>query len=608
MFKLDFVNRYLYRYIPQIILSILFSFLAVIFSVITFSTIYLFLQLLFGKVSAAAKPDEFVLSVKVISAYINYFFAEIIQYGGKNRALLYISLGAMSLFILKNLLSYLSSYILAPVRNGMLYNVRNDLYHKLLILPVSFYRFHKKGDIISRATNDVQELDESVLKPLQAVFIQAITVVFYLSALFVINYKLSLFVLILLPIGALVISRISKKLKKVAAKLQIKQGSILSIIEESISGLRIIKAYNAIDFSYDRFRRNNEVFTDIKNIIYRRTDLASPLSEVLGTTIVIITFLYGGSLIISNKSSLDGASFFLYLFLFGYLINPTKSLTTAIYQIKKGKASIERIKYIFDAKEVIEEHPQAIHKTDFKDSIRYENLDFYYDNNKQVLKQINLEIKKGKSIAIVGPSGAGKTTLVDLIPRFYDAKAGDILIDGIPIKEIGIDSLRQLTGIVSQECILFNDTVFNNIAFGKEDVTEESVIEAAKIANAHEFIIQMENGYQTNIGDSGSLLSGGQRQRLNIARAVLKNPPVLILDEATSALDTESERLVQEAIDNVMKGRTCIAIAHRLSTIYNMDEIIVMNNGEIVERGNHHDLIALNGLYKKLHDLQAFKK
>lgn len=607
MFKLDFVNRYLYKYIPQIILSILFSFLAVIFSVITFSTIYLFLQLLFGKVAAVAKPDEFAFNVKVISAYVNYFFTEIILLEGKNKALLYISLSAMSLFILKNLLSYLSAYILAPVRNGVLYNVRNDLYHKLLILPVSFYKNHKKGDIISRATNDVQELDESVLKPLQAVFIQSITVVFYLSALFVINYKLSLFVLILLPIGALIISRISKILKKTASKLQIKQGSILSNIEESISGLRIIKAYNAIDFSYERFKKNNEIFTDIKNIIYRRTDLASPLSEVLGTAIVIITFLYGGSLIISNNSTLDGASFFLYLFLFGYMINPTKSLTTAVYQIKKGRASIERIKYIFDAKEIIEEHPHAVVKTDFNESIRFENVDFYYDNDKAVLKQINLEIKKGKSIAIVGLSGAGKTTLVDLIPRFYDAKAGDILIDGIPIKTIGIESLRKLTGIVSQECILFNDSIFNNIAFGNEDVTEESVIEAAKIANAHEFIIQMENGYQTHIGDSGSLLSGGQRQRLNIARAVLKNPPVLILDEATSALDTESERLVQDAIDKVMKGRTTIAIAHRLSTIYNMDEIIVMNNGEIVERGNHKDLIALNGLYKKLHDLQSFK-
>lgn len=607
MFKLDFVNRYLYKYIPQIILSILFSFIAVVFSVITFSTIYLFLQLLFDKIPSVVKPEVFEFNVKTISAYVNYFFTETIRLQGKNNALLYISLGAMFLFILKNLLSYLSSYILAPVRNGILYNVRNDLYHKLLILPISFYRFHKKGDIISRATNDVQELDESVLKPLQAVFIQTITIVFYLSSLFVINYKLTLFVLILLPIGALVISRISKILKKTASKLQIKQGNILSIIEESISGLRIIKAYNAIDFSNERFKKNNEVFTNIKNIIYRRTDLASPLSEVLGTSIVIITFLYGGSLIISNKSSLDGASFFLYLFLFGYMINPTKSLTTAIYQIKKGKASIERIKYLFDAKEIIEEHPRAINKTSFDDRICYQNLDFYYEKGKSVLHKINLEIKKGQSIAIVGPSGAGKTTLVDLIPRFYDAKGGDILIDGIPIKEIGIESLRRLTGIVSQECILFNDTVFNNIAFGKEDVTEESVTEAAKIANAHEFIIQMENGYHTYIGDSGSLLSGGQRQRLNIARAVLKNPPVLILDEATSALDTESERLVQDAIDKVMKGRTTIAIAHRLSTIYNMDEIIVMNNGEIVERGNHHDLIALNGLYKKLHDLQSFK-
>ncbi len=607
MFKLDFVNKYIYKHILKIIVSILFSFLAVIFSVLTFSTLYLFLQLLFDKIQAVAKPESFSFNQKIIADYLNFLFTEIIRVEGKSKALLYISLGAMLLFFVKNLLTYLSSYILAPVRNGILYNVRNDLYHKLLILPISFYRFHKKGDIISRASNDVQELDESILKPLQAVFIQSITIVFYLMALFIINYKLTLFVLILLPIGAFIISRISKVLKKTASKLQIKQGNILSIIEESISGLRIIKAYNAIDFSNDRFKKNNEIFTNIKNIIYRRTDLASPLSEVLGTTIVIATFLYGGSLIISKNSSLDGASFFLYLVLFINIINPAKSLTTANYQIKKGKASIERIKYIFDAKEIIEEHPQAIIKPDFNESIRFENLDFYYDNDKIVLQNINLEIKKGQSIAIVGPSGAGKTTLVDLIPRFYDTKGGNILIDEIPIKTIEIESLRKLTGIVSQECILFNDTVFNNIAFGKENVTEDSVIEAAKIANAHEFIIRMENGYHTFIGDSGSLLSGGQRQRLNIARAVLKNPPILILDEATSALDTESERLVQDALEKIMKGRTTIAIAHRLSTIYNMDEIIVMNHGKIVERGKHHELIAQNGLYKKLHDLQSFK-
>ena len=607
MFKLDFVNKYLANYTIPIIISIIFSLLAVVFSVLTFSTVYPFLQLIFDNTKIVDKAVPFTLSKDALENNLHFLFSEIIRLQGKSKALLYISLSAMLLYFLKNLLSYLSFYILAPVRNGILYNIRNDIYHKLLILPISFYRFHKKGDIISRATNDAQELDESILKPFQAIFIQAVTIIFYLTALFLINYKLTVFVMILLPIGAFIISRISKILKKTANKLQSKQGAILSIIEETISGLRIIKAYNAIDFSNEKFKKNNEIFTKIKNIIYRRTDLASPMSEVLGTIIFISTFLYGGSLIISNESTLDGASFFLYLALFINIINPSKTLTTAFYQIQKGKASIERIKYIFEAKEVIEESPEAIHIKSFNEGILFRNLSFSYETSKYVLKNINLDIAKGKSIAIVGPSGAGKSTLVDLIPRFYDATEGNILIDNIPINQIGIDSLRALTGIVSQETILFNDTIFNNIAFGNENVSMESVIDAAKIANAHDFIIQMENGYNSIIGDSGSLLSGGQRQRLNIARAVLKNPPILILDEATSALDTESERLVQDAIDKVMKGRTTIAIAHRLSTIYNMDEIIVLNNGIIEERGNHQTLISKDGLYKKLHDLQSFR-
>jgi subfamily B ATP-binding cassette protein MsbA len=607
MFKLDFVNKYLANYTIPIIISIIFSLLAVVFSVLTFSTVYPFLQLIFDNTKIVDKAVPFTLSKDALENNLHFLFSEIIRLQGKSKALLYISLSAMLLYFFKNLLSYLSFYILAPVRNGILYNIRNDIYHKLLILPISFYRFHKKGDIISRATNDAQELDESILKPFQAIFIQAVTIIFYLTALFLINYKLTVFVMILLPIGAFIISRISKILKKTANKLQSKQGAILSIIEETISGLRIIKAYNAIDFSNEKFKKNNEIFTKIKNIIYRRTDLASPMSEVLGTIIFISTFLYGGSLIISNESTLDGASFFLYLALFINIINPSKTLTTAFYQIQKGKASIERIKYIFEAKEVIEESPEAIHIKSFNEGISFRNLSFSYETSKYVLKNINLDIAKGKSIAIVGPSGAGKSTLVDLIPRFYDATEGNILIDNIPINQIGIDSLRALTGIVSQETILFNDTIFNNIAFGNENVSMESVIDAAKIANAHDFIIQMENGYNSIIGDSGSLLSGGQRQRLNIARAVLKNPPILILDEATSALDTESERLVQDAIDKVMKGRTTIAIAHRLSTIYNMDEIIVLNNGIIEESGNHQTLISKDGLYKKLHDLQSFR-
>jgi subfamily B ATP-binding cassette protein MsbA len=566
-----------------------------------------FLLLLFDKIQQVENTIPFSFTAEAIKNNFYYLISEIIRTKGKQNALLLLSLGAVSLYFLKNLFTYAAAYFLAPVRNGVLKKIRNDIYIKLLILPLSFYRYNKKGDIISRATNDVQELDESIMKPLQALFVQALTIVFYIATLFIINYKLTVFVLVLLPIGAFIISRVSKKLKKTASKLQSKQGYILSLIEESISGLRVIKGFNAIDFSNERFRKSNDGFTHIKNIIYRRTDLASPLSEFLGTIIVMIILLYGGSMILSKDSSLNAELFILYLMLFIMIINPAKNLTTAFYFIQKGKASIERIKFILDAEEVIEEKSNAIKIDAFTKSIHFKEVIFAYDIDKIVLNRINLEIEQGKSIAIVGPSGAGKSTLVDLIPRFYDCTEGELLIDGICIKDYAIEDIRKLCGIVSQDTILFNDTVYNNIAFGNENISREKVIEAAKIANADDFIMQMSDAYDTIIGDRGSLLSGGQRQRINIARAVLKNPPILILDEATSALDMESERLVQEALEKIMKGRTTIAIAHRLSTIYNMDEIIVLDKGKIVERGNHNNLIVQDGLYKKLHDMQSFK-
>jgi len=607
MFRLNFIYRYLTNYIAGIVFSILLSMLAVVLTVFTSAMVMPFLLILFNKIQVVENTIAFSLTSESIKNNFYFFISEIIRTKGKHNALLYLSVGAVVLYFLKNLCSYSAAYFLAPVRNGVLKKIRNDIYIKLLILPLSFYRHNKKGDIISRATNDVQELDESIMKPLQDLFVQTLTVIFYITTLFIINYKLTIFVLILLPIGALAISRVSKSLKKTASKLQLKQGYIMSLIEESISGLRVIKGFNAIDFSNERFKKANNSFTRIKNIIYRRTDLASPLSEFLGTVIVMTILLYGGSLILSKDSSLNPELFILYLMLFIMIINPAKSLTTAFYFIQKGKASIDRIKFILEAEEIIEEKPFAQRINEFKKSIVFKDVTFSYDTDKIVLNKIDLEIEIGKSIAIVGPSGAGKSTLVDLIPRFYDCTAGELLIDGISIKDLAIDDVRKLCGIVSQDTILFNDTVYNNIAFGNEKIAKEKVVEAAKIANAHDFISQMKNGYDTIIGDRGSLLSGGQRQRLNIARAVLKNPPILILDEATSALDMESERLVQDALGKIMKGRTTIAIAHRLSTIYNMDEIIVLDKGKIVERGNHNSLITQDGLYKKLHDMQSFK-
>jgi ATP-binding cassette, subfamily B, bacterial MsbA len=607
MYKLNFIYKYLTRYIAGIFVGILFSLLSVILTVLTFAMIIPFLELLFDKIKLIDAAVPFAFNADAIKNNFFYFFSEIIRNHGKEQALLYLTVSAAILYFLKNFFTYASSYILAPIRNAVLRRIRNDIYLKLLILPLGFYRFNKKGDIISRATNDVQELDESIMKPLQALFVQALTIIFYLITLFIINYKLTVFVLILLPIGALIISRVSKMLKKTASKLQSKQGFILSLIEESITGLRVIKGFNAIDFSNERFKRSNDSFARIKNIIYRRTDLASPLSEFLGTVIVMIILLYGGSMILSTSSSLNAELFILYLMLFIMIINPAKNLTTAFYFIQKGRASIERIHFILDAEEVIEEKENALNINGFKQDIVFKDLYFSYDVDKIVLNKINLTIECGKSIAIVGPSGAGKSTMVDLIARFYDCTGGELLIDGHNVKDLAIDSLRSLFGIVSQDTILFNDSVFNNIAFGNDDIAREKVIEAAKTANAHDFIMQMTDGYDTLIGDRGSLLSGGQRQRLNIARAVLKNPPILILDEATSALDMESERLVQDALEKIMQGRTTIAIAHRLSTIQHMDEIIVLDKGNIAERGKHSDLMAKDGLYRKLHDMQSFK-
>ena len=606
MKNLSFIFNYLKTYVAPVAVSIFFSLFSVMFSVFSLTMLIPFLSLLFDKLEKVTHAVPFAFNSTAILNNVEYLMTKVIDEQGKTTALLYISIMAFLMFFTKNLFLYLSNFILAPVRNGVLRNIRNDIYLKLLVLPLGFYRHNKKGDIISRITNDVQDLDESMLKPLQTLFLQFITVTFYITALFVINYKLTFFVIVLLPIAALVIVSVSKKLKRMAPELQQRTGSLLSTVEETLSGLRVIKAFNAIDFSDKRFRESNNTYTRLKNSIYRRVDMASPMSEFLGTTFVIIILIYGGSLILGGKSDLNAATFITYLTLFTQIINPAKDLTSSYYSIQKGKAAIDRIKFIMDAEEVVVQKENALHLTEFKEQIEYKNLTFAYDKDNTVLDSINLLIPKGKSIAIVGPSGAGKSTMVDLIPRFYDCTAGALLIDGIPITDYVIDDVRALTGIVSQDTILFNDTIFNNIAFGVENVTEDDVINAAKIANAHQFIVDMQDGYNTNIGDRGGKLSGGQRQRISIARAVLKNPPILILDEATSALDTESEHLVQEALDKLMKGRTTIAIAHRLSTIKNMDEIIVLEKGTIVERGDHQTLISKNGIYKKLQDLQSF--
>jgi subfamily B ATP-binding cassette protein MsbA len=458
---------------------------------------------------------------------------------------------------------------------------------------------------MARMTSDVQEVEWSIMSSLEMIFREPITIIVFLTTLFIISPQLTLFILVLLPIAGYLIGQIGRSLKRTSQKGQKKMGELLALIEETISGLRIIKAFNAIFSTHERFKKENVVYTKLMVRLYRKRDLAAPLSEFLAILVIVPVLYVGGKLVLSNDTGMGAAVFITYLGLFSQLLPPAKSFTAAFYNIQKGAASVERIQVILKAEEVILEKPDAIPVKDFKSEIEFRNVGFHY-GNEPVLNNINLKVEKGKMIALVGPSGAGKTTMVDLLPRFYDCSEGQIIIDGHNVKDYVISDLRGLMGIVTQESILFNDSVYNNIAFGMKNVSEQDVIQAAKIANAHDFIMEMENGYQSNIGDRGMKLSGGQKQRISIARAVLKNPPIMILDEATSALDTESERLVQDALMKLMKNRTSVVIAHRLSTIQYSDEIIVIQKGEIVERGNHNELTAKNGVYRKLCDLQAF--
>lgn len=496
-------------------------------------------------------------------------------------------------------------FYLANVRIGAVKDMRNQIYRKILILPLSFFSSRKKGDIIARITNDVQEVEYSIMNYMEMIIRDPITIIVYFIFLLSISPMLTLFVIIVLPVIGYLIGAIGKTLRRKSKVGQTKYAGMLSTIEESISGLRIIKAFNAINFLDDRFKDQNSSYARVSKGIYRRRDLSSPLSEFLSSVGIIAVLWFGGRLVLGESSTVTAEVFIMYIVVFSQIIPPAKTFATGYYSIQKGIAAADRVFEILDAEEVIEEKKNAAHIESFTDSVEYRNVNFKYEKD-PVLTNINLEIKKGKIIALVGPSGGGKSTMVDLLPRFYDVVEGEIMIDGKNLKDYKIKDIRGLMGMVTQESILFNDSIYNNIAFGKDDAKEEDVIEAAKVANAHDFIMQTPEGYQTNIGDRGTKLSGGQKQRLSIARAVLRNPPILILDEATSALDTESERLVQDALYKVMSHRTSIVIAHRLSTIMNADEIIVLQKGEIVERGNHNELLAKKGVYKKLHDLQSF--
>jgi subfamily B ATP-binding cassette protein MsbA len=540
-----------------------------------------------------------------VSHNLYYYLTKLVDQG-EARALLVVSIIIVVMTLLKTSFNYFASFFMAPVINGVVRDFQRKMYHKILVLPLGYFSNERKGDIMARMTSDVQEVKFSIMSSLDMIFRDPLTIIVYLAFLIYTSPQLTLFALVALPIGGAIIAIIGKKLKKQSMIGQIKMGEILSQFEETLSGLRIIKAFNAEKKMDKRFEKLNNSYYKTINKLTQRRSLSTPLSEFLGTIIVVVIMYYGGSRVLfGDKSMLKPEEFIAYLAVFSQIITPAKSLSNAYYSIQKGLASVSRINFILDAEISIKdkENPQEIKS--FNNSIDFKNVTFAY-KDAEVLRDISLKVQKGKTIALVGQSGSGKSTLVDLIPRFYDIEQGDILIDGISIKDYKLHDLRGLMGNVNQESILFNDTIYNNIAFGVESATLEQVIAAAKVANAHDFIMASENGYDFNIGDRGSKLSGGQRQRISIARAVLKNPPILILDEATSALDTESEYLVQEALTNLMKNRTSVVIAHRLSTIKNADEICVLHEGQIVEQGKHDDLLALNGFYKKLYDLQVF--
>lgn len=601
--------RYIAPYKGRAVTSVVFNLLTVFFSLFSLTMIVPFLNVLFSQDrSYSFKPWS--ASVKVLLNNFNYYLSEFVIANGQLKALSLISLLVVVLFLLKNLTRYLAMYYLVPIRNGVVRDIRRDVYAKILSLPVGYFTDERKGDIMARVTNDVQEVEWGIMNSLEAAFREPLNIIIFLLTMFSMSPELTTFVLVLLPLAGLAIGRIGKSLKKKSGQAQIKVGQLLSNLDETLGGLRIIHSFTAEEKSAQRFAETNQQLFRLSNKIGRRRDMASPLSEFLGAVVLTVVMYFGGRLVLGPGSSLDPAEFIAFIAIFSQMIPPAKAITSAWYTIQKGLASTERIYQLLDAPVAVKdpEQPQAF--AGFSGQIHFKDLSFAYRKNKDtgyVLKDINLEIPFGKTIALVGQSGSGKTTLADMLPRYYDPDKGAVLIDGTDIRRLRIRDVRSIMGVVTQESILFNDTVFNNIAFGVDQATEAEVIHAARVANAHEFIAALPEGYQTNIGDRGGKLSGGQRQRLAIARAVLKNPPVLILDEATSALDTESERLVQEALTHLMKDRTTLVIAHRLSTIVHADEIIVMNKGEIMERGTHTELLERGGYYKKLYDIQSFQ-
>ncbi len=613
---LTLFRRFIPPYKGKVALNILFNLLSTLLSLFSFAAIIPILQILFGIAEANLVYQPIDWSAGFSSLFgamknnIFFYLQEQIVVHGATWVLVVVSAFLVVTAFLKCGTAYLAAYYMIPIRTGVLRDLRRQLFNKVVSLPIGFFTEEKKGDVMSRMTNDVQEVENSIMASLNMILKDPLMIIIYLVTLFCISWQLTLFVLLLLPTLGWAIGRIGRSLKTRSTKGQEQTGELLSQIEETLGGLRVVKAFNAEGKLADRFDRQNEATRSTFNRIYRKFELAHPVSETLGTLLIAILLCYGGTLILSNESVIDAPTFIYYLVIFYSIINPAKDLSKASYAIRKGLASLERIDKILNTQSNITEPatpaalPEIQKEKGTKTFIEYKDVSFHYQADRPVLRHINLQIRQGQTIAFVGQSGSGKTTMVDLLPRFYDVCEGAILLCGEDIRHFSTHDLRSLMGNVNQEAILFNDTIYNNITFGVESATMEQVIAAAKIANAHDFITATPDGYQTTIGDRGSRLSGGQRQRLSIARAILKNPPILILDEATSALDTESEKLVQEALDNLMADRTTLVVAHRLSTIRNADLICVLHEGEIVEMGKHEELLAKEGYYHKLVAMQ----
>jgi subfamily B ATP-binding cassette protein MsbA len=588
-------------------LNILFNVLYAFFGTLSFLALMPMMDVLFGQANKNYTMPTFngIYGLKqYLGDYLNYYLTMTTEQYGIGTTLSILVAGIITIFLLKNLCDYLAMFFITFLRNGILRDMRNAMYKKTVELPLAFFSEKRKGDTISRIAGDVSEVQNSMLSILELIVKEPLTIIFTIIAMFSISVKLTIFVFIFIPVSGYIISLIGKQLKKKSTRAQQEQGVFLSTIEETLGGLKVVKGYNAEGYFNKVFRDSTERFFKLSNSIGNRQNMASPMSEFLGIMVIAILLWYGGHMVLIEKT-LKGAAFITYMGLAYNILTPAKSISKASYNVKRGNAAAERVLEILEQPNPITSKPNAVHKVDFNENIVLQNVQFKYEDE-LVLKDFSLNIQKGKTVALVGQSGSGKSTIANLLTRFYDVNAGSIAIDGTDIKDMDLHSLRSLMGLVTQDSILFNDTIKANIALGKLDATDDEIMEALKIANAYEFVKDLPNGIYTNIGDSGNKLSGGQKQRLSIARAVLKNPPIMILDEATSALDTESEKLVQIALENMMQNRTSIVIAHRLSTIQKADVIVVMQKGVIVEQGNHEELIALNGTYNKLVTMQSF--